>query len=338
MSKPRSSSATIVPASAWSTTAPGCGTAATSSVPPSARIWNCSSKSPAGLDLHLVVDFGVDQLVEDLLVGVGLLRLAGAQQRSTVAGVLDRPPRRPAAGGVAVASPSSSSPPHAAASEREGEQRNEQSSLGTSHRILLVSPRWRCDRPADLGRRRRVAVPVDPGAVVGIEEVEAPRVHDELDRARPWRPSSAGSAGRHGGRAAGGLLLDMLERLLRRRRTRAPSCPRSSPAGRAIVKWTTTSDPSASRSSTVDVMRRSAGASATSAASSMSSGRMPRTTMRPLEPRRAGRCREHLRRGRTGGSRRTPPRARPVGASLASNRFIAGEPMNPATKRLTGCS
>ena len=33
---------------------PGCGAAATSSVPPSARIWNCSSKSPDGLDLDVV--------------------------------------------------------------------------------------------------------------------------------------------------------------------------------------------------------------------------------------------------------------------------------------------
>ena len=49
--------------------APGCGTAATSSVPPSARIWNCSSKSPDGLDLDVVVGLRVDQVVEDLLVG-----------------------------------------------------------------------------------------------------------------------------------------------------------------------------------------------------------------------------------------------------------------------------
>ncbi len=69
------------PASTRSAMAPGCGTAATSSVPPSAWIWNCSSKSPAGLDLDVVVGLGVDQLVEDLLVGVGLLGLAGAQQR-----------------------------------------------------------------------------------------------------------------------------------------------------------------------------------------------------------------------------------------------------------------
>ena len=73
---PRSS-----PASARSAMAPGWGTAATSRVPPSAWIWNCSSKSPAELDLDVVVGVGVDQLVEDLLVGVGLLGLAGAQQR-----------------------------------------------------------------------------------------------------------------------------------------------------------------------------------------------------------------------------------------------------------------
>ena len=80
-----------VPASARSAMAPGCGTAATSSVPPSAWIWNCWAKSLAGLDLDVVVGLGVDQLVEDLLVGVGLLGLAGAQQLDG-AGVLARAP------------------------------------------------------------------------------------------------------------------------------------------------------------------------------------------------------------------------------------------------------
>jgi hypothetical protein len=60
--------------------APGWGTAATSSVPPSARIWNCSSKSPDRLDLDVVVGIGVDEVVEDLLVGVDLLGLTGAHQ------------------------------------------------------------------------------------------------------------------------------------------------------------------------------------------------------------------------------------------------------------------
>ena len=42
---PMSSSETIVPAAASVATVPGCGTSATSSVPPSALIGNCSSKS-----------------------------------------------------------------------------------------------------------------------------------------------------------------------------------------------------------------------------------------------------------------------------------------------------
>ena len=52
----------------------------------------------------------------------------------------------------------------------------------------------------------------------------------------------------------------------------------------------------AARRSTV--MRRSAGASDTSAASSMSSGRMPSTTLRPSKPRSRGRAATHLGRHR----------------------------------------
>ena len=55
MSKPMSSSATMSPASARSAMAPGWGTAATSRVPPSAWIWNCCAKSPAEIDLDVVV-------------------------------------------------------------------------------------------------------------------------------------------------------------------------------------------------------------------------------------------------------------------------------------------
>ena len=70
----------MLPGSTSAGIEPGCGAAATSSVPPSARIWNCSSKSPDGLDLGLVVGLRVDQVVEDLLVGVDLFGLAGAQE------------------------------------------------------------------------------------------------------------------------------------------------------------------------------------------------------------------------------------------------------------------
>ena len=82
MSKPMSSSDTIWPCLGQvRRSAPGCGTAATSRVPPSARIWNCSSKSPTDSTSTVVVGLGVDQLVEDLLVGVDLLGLAGAHER-----------------------------------------------------------------------------------------------------------------------------------------------------------------------------------------------------------------------------------------------------------------
>ena len=129
---------------------------------------------------------------------------------------------------------------------------------------------------------------------------------------------------------------------------RAPPCPTSTASsltssviagGASIVKWTTTSEPSASRRSTFGVMRRSAGASETSDASSMSSGRMPSTIVRPSYFAQVGTRRDDLVGHREAGTRR-PRRSssRSTRPSVASTRFIAGDPMNPATNRLTGCS
>ncbi len=244
--------------------APGWGTAATSSVPPSAWIWNCCSKSPAEIDLDLVVGVGVDQVVEDLLVGVGLLRLAGAQQ-------LHR------AGVVELASPPSPPPSWVRVAarrlvvivaarrgeQREGEQWDHQSSH--SHRggspwgLLLVG-----------GVRRRRS-PVPP---VGSKKCRR-SVSTTRSMASPF-------CGRRAGVEAGD---DASSRRPRawcrpaperrgRRRGPGPWRPRSGPVGRRCGQWTTTSEPSASRSSTVVERRCSAGASGASAASSRSSGRM----------------------------------------------------------------
>ena len=91
MLNPRSSSATIEPCvDERRRSRPAAAPRRRRACRPSARIWNCSSKSPDRLDLDLVVGLRVDQVVEDLLVGGDLLGLAGTHQVH-LAGVLRRP-------------------------------------------------------------------------------------------------------------------------------------------------------------------------------------------------------------------------------------------------------
>ena len=109
--------------------------------------------------------------------------------------------------------------------------------------------------------------------------------------------------------------------------------------GRARTpKWTSTSAPSASRRITLDRIRRRAGASETSDASSMSSGRIPITTGLPSDARSAGRAANTS----SGISNENPPNVttqEPFSrARSASTMFMAGEPMKPATNRFSGWS
>src|SRR5690606_594922 len=107
--------------------------------------------------------------------------------------------------------------------------------------------------------------------------------------------------------------------------------------GASIAKWTSTSEPIASTSSAVETRVDPSGAS-TSSASSMSSGRIPTATSLPNRDARAGRSLST----EAGSVSVVPPASRrgfsasPV--SVPCSRFMAGEPMNPATNRLAGRS
>ena len=108
----------------------------------------------------------------------------------------------------------------------------------------------------------------------------------------------------------------------------------------SVEKWTSDSLPSDSTSSTrtASVLSRAASASSAEEATVRYSGRIPTTSLRPsvadetrTTPPEVGRKREPLRSEREDEPIRGPE-------TVASYRFIAGEPMNEATNRFAGCS
>ena len=249
------------------------------------------------LDGHLVVDLGVDQVVEDLLVGVGLLGLAGAHERELTAQLAATVATVAAITATAVVVV-------AACRGDEGEGAEHHRELSVPHLLLLLGwlrvtlrPR-RCQcrlrgRRSAAGGCRPPARSVRPccARVRGLRRART------LDRPRRACASTCSSASAPTSTASS-------------RTSSVSGC------GASTVKWTTTSEPSASRSSTTALMRRSGGASDTSDASSMSSGRMPSTIIWSTYPLRSGRARDDLRRDRE-----------PEAAELGAHRTVAaGEP------------
>ena len=158
------------------------------------------------------------------------------------------------------------------------------------------------------GRRRRV----EARAVGRVEEVEAGRVDHELDRLALARRRAGVAAGEDRRAAAQPPAPGPARAPRRRRRPRAPARPRSWPAARRCVKCTTTSEPSASRRSTVDEMRCSAGASGDERGVLHVLGPDAEHDVRPTKRRRPGRAAD-LAPGSAAGSRRTRrPVRRPV--------------------------
>ena len=104
---------------------------------------------------------------------------------------------------------------------------------------------------------------------LGVEEVEVLARHDDLDVLVDADPRPRAEAGDGVGDA---LAEELLGRV---------GVTGVDPLGVDRPKCTISSEPSASTSRTVAFMRRSGGASVTTAASSKSSGRMPTTTRLP---------------------------------------------------------
>ncbi len=138
------------------------------------------------------------------------------------------------------------------------------------------------------GAIRLAVAAVDALPALGIEEVQSLHVHDHLERLalldpRPWAEASEDDSDSPA--------------IAPRSAASTASAPTSwassfassvKTAGALIMKCTRTSAPKASRRITDELIRWSAGASGFTAASSMSSGRMPTITCLPSNPLRSG--------------------------------------------------
>src|SRR4051812_48823832 len=162
MLNPRSSSETICLASASLAMAPGWGTAATSSVPPLARIWNCSSKLPDDSTSALYCTF---ELISPSKIFWYACVSAGspALSRFTLPVFFWTPPLLPPL--LLALLSFLSSLPHAAITRMT-------TSPITSTRSRVCA---RIGPPVELG------LVVDAASGVGVEEVETGGVDHQLD-------------------------------------------------------------------------------------------------------------------------------------------------------------